>query len=78
VQTHSEEIMMKSLYSLIAVACLALALGGCGQEEEGPAERAGEQIDEAVEETQETMERTTEEVGEAMEEAGDTAREKTQ
>lgn len=49
----------------IATAILALVLlGGC---EEGPAERAGEDIDEAVEETGEGAEEAGEETEEAFE-----------
>jgi len=45
---------------------LVLGLGGC-EEREGPAERAGEQVDQAMERA-----------GEAIEDAGDKAKEKTQ
>lgn len=39
---------------------LALAGVGCGGESEGPAERAGRAIDDAVEDTGETMEKAAE------------------
>jgi vacuolar-type H+-ATPase subunit H len=47
-----------------------VGLGGC-PEQEGPAERTGEKIDEAVEDAGEKMEEAGEEAGEKMEEAGD-------
>ena len=61
-----------SLYRsfLIAIAAAALALMvGC--DSKGPAEKAGEQIDEAVEQAQEDLEKTSEAAGEAVEEVGE-------
>lgn len=56
--------------SLIAVALLSmLALSAC--EQKGPAERAGEQIDNAVENAGDKIENATDEAGKAIEEAGD-------
>jgi hypothetical protein len=49
---------------LLLLLILALMCGTAACEEEGPAERTGEEIDEAVEET-----------GEAVEEAGEEAKE---
>ncbi|MEX0760234.1 MAG: hypothetical protein WD100_11710 [Tistlia sp.] len=48
---------MKSLFPLFAAALLAsgVALAGC-EEEDGPAERAGEAIDEAVKDTERAVE----------------------
>ena len=76
---------MRSRGLWLSVALVCGALAGC--EQEGPAEKAGERIDEAVEQTRDaiddsgqqgTMERMgekldegVEEAGEAMEEAGD-------
>lgn len=54
---------------------LALSLAAC--EKEGPAERAGEEIDEAVEQAKERVEESAEEAEEGMEEAGEKLREKT-
>lgn len=60
----------------MAALCLAFA-AGC--REEGPAERAGRQIDEAVEEARDRTEGTLEELGrevdEAVEETEEAARE---
>lgn len=70
---------------LLALALLLPLLSAC--EREGPAERAGEQIDEAVEQIRdpdqgpaertgeridETIEKAKEETGEAIEQAGET------
>ncbi len=60
---------MSSVISRIlggSVLLLALAGLGCGGESEGPAERAGRAIDEAVEDTGETMEKAAEEAKEKM------------
>lgn len=54
-----------------------LMLIGCEGEEQGPAEKAGEQIDETVEKAKESAEEATEEAGEAVEKAGDKAKEAT-
>jgi PBP1b-binding outer membrane lipoprotein LpoB len=54
---------MSALVKYFGTALIALfLLGGC--EQEGPAESAGEEIDEATEETQESLE----EAGEELEE----------
>ncbi|MGH8657059.1 MAG: hypothetical protein ACREV4_00815 [Gammaproteobacteria bacterium] len=79
----------KSLSTGLGVIVLAFGLSAC--EGQGPAERAGENIDEAAERTREPFEpegpaesageqidEATERAGEAVEEAGDKAKEKTQ
>lgn len=55
----------KTLLAVVGIGMLAFVLGAC--EQQGPAERAGEKIDETVEET-----------GEAMEKAGDKTKEATE
>jgi hypothetical protein len=55
---------------------LMLALAGCG-DDEGPAEKTGEKIDEAVEQAGEKVEEATDEMGGKMEEAGDEVQEST-
>jgi len=57
-------MFMKKFSGTLCAGFLTLALGGC--EQEGPAERAGEQVDEA-----------TEQAGEAMEKAGERMQEET-
>lgn len=53
-----------------------LLLAGCNGEE-GPAEQAGEEIDEAVDDAEDTVEEAAESAGDAMEEAGDDVEEAT-
>ena len=63
---------MKSLRNWIAIPALVLAvllLGAC--EKEGPAEQAGEKIDQTAQEAKEAASGAMEEVGEKVEEAGD-------
>lgn len=56
--------------SLIAAALLSLfALSAC--EQKGPAERAGEQIDQAAESMGDKIENATDSAGKTVEEAGD-------
>jgi len=69
---------MRVLRSLTRISLTALlagvfAVGISACEDEGPAEKAGEQVDEAIEETGDTME----EAGGELEEAADTVEEKT-
>jgi hypothetical protein len=60
-------------YCLFFVAAL-IGLSGC--EQEGPAERAGENIDEAVEEVQQEAEHAGDQAMEKLEEATDELEEK--
>ena len=57
------------IIALLPIATLLIMLGGC--EKEGPAEQAGENIDEAVEEMQEQAEDAGDTAMETMEQAGD-------
>lgn len=51
------------------VLCMIIALPAC--EEQGPAEKAGEQIDEAAEEAKEKLSEVGEDVQEAVKEGGE-------
>jgi hyperosmotically inducible protein len=65
---------------VLRTALLIFAFVGvtaCEQEQDGPAERAGERIDQAVEQTKDQVSDTVEKAGEKIEEAGDTIRDKT-
>jgi hypothetical protein len=62
---------MKSIALSIAAA-LALSLVGCGSE--GPAERAGKEIDEAVESTGEAVDDAADAVEEAAEDTAEKAK----
>jgi len=73
----------RKLSSVVCAGLLMVGLGGC--EQEGPAERAGEKIDEAAEGLSKAegpaeragkkVDKAAEDAGEALEEAGDRVRE---
>ena len=63
------------LMALLPTVTLLIILGGC--EKEGPAEQAGENIDEAVEEMQENAKDAKDKAMEKMEQAGDRIEEAT-
>tara|TARA_Y100001933_G_C18815567_1_gene486942 strand:+ start:90 stop:317 length:228 start_codon:yes stop_codon:yes gene_type:complete len=64
---------MKKLFRNFAlILCslgLAMVLQSC--EEQGPAEKAGEKVDSAIEQTQEKLEEAGEKMEEAVEEGGE-------
>lgn len=70
---------MKKLKLMALVSTVALGMAACGgsnqesdvPDSEGPAESAGEDIDEAAEDAEETTEEAAEETAEEVEEAGD-------
>lgn len=66
--------MSNRITILISALMLSTSIG-C--EREGPAEQAGEKIDQAVEETHQRVEKATEEAGQILEEAGDRVRQET-
>ena len=61
--------------ALLATAILVFTLAGC--EKEGPAEQAGEQIDEAVETMQDKADDAGDKAMDKLEEAGDEIEEAT-
>lgn len=61
---------------MVCAGLLTALLSAC--EREGPAERAGEEIDRTVEEAGEAMEKAGERAGEAMERAGEKAQDATE
>lgn len=71
----------KTFSSMLGAGLLVIALGGC--EREGPMERAGEKVDEAVKDLSEAgkkegaMERAGEKLDKAVEEASDKVKEAT-
>jgi PBP1b-binding outer membrane lipoprotein LpoB len=71
--TNSSEITMKKVMSVIAIASLALVLAGCGKKEEGPAEKAGKQIDQTTEKMQQEAGQAMEKAGEKLQQAGEKA-----
>ncbi|MDZ7750617.1 MAG: hypothetical protein U5S82_02890 [Gammaproteobacteria bacterium] len=66
--------MLIKHYVIAAAGALLLNLAGC--EEQGPAEEAGEEIDQMVEEGREGAGEAAEEAAEKLEEATDKLREK--
>lgn len=67
--------MSNRITILISAVILSTSVG-C-ERGQGPAEQAGEKIDQAVEETRQQVEKATEEAGEKLEEAGDRVRQET-
>jgi hypothetical protein len=63
--------------SLTALLAGVFAVGISACEDEGAAEKAGEQVDEAIEETGDAMEEAADEAGGELEEAADRVEEKT-
>ena len=63
-------MIFKKFMLILIAGVFIIGLGGC-PEEEGPAERAGEEIDEAMEEAGEEAEDALEDAGDAMEDAGE-------
>ena len=57
----------RKLFAIVAVGLFAITLGAC--DEQGPAEQAGEAVDNAVESAGEAVEEAGEAAGEAAEEA---------
>jgi len=69
---------MKTIILLSVLACGgAVACGGSDKPAEGPAERAGANVDEAARDTKEGAENAAEKTGEKAEEAGDAIKEGT-
>jgi len=66
------KMSVPALFCLLAVAC-----GGSDKPAEGPAEHAGEKVDNAAADTKEAAEDATEKAGEKIEEAGDKVKEET-
>jgi hypothetical protein len=66
---------LPQIIALLPIVTLLIMSGGC--EKEGPAEQAGENIDDAVETMQETAEDTSDTAMEKMEQAGDKIEEAT-
>ena len=66
---------MKNI-TLILTALAAAALIGCSKPEEGPAEKAGKQIDESMQKADAYAEEKKKELGEALEKTGKDMQEK--
>ena len=64
--------MFRRAMSLVFIASTAVILSAC-TDREGPAERLGEQVDDAVSEAQDRLENVGDEIEEAAEEIRDAA-----
>jgi hypothetical protein len=62
----------------VALVAIGVALAGCEKKAgEGPAERAGRKIDQAVDEAGNEIAKATDAAGDTLKRAGDTLRDKT-
>jgi uncharacterized protein YjbJ (UPF0337 family) len=62
---------MKVFIATLSAIALAAMIGCSKQEEEGPAEQAGKQVDESLEKAKDYTSEKMEEMGEAIEHAGE-------
>ena len=60
---------MKLMTAVITAVAFGLALSACSKTEEGPAEKAGKQIDQTMEDAKADTQDKMEQAGETMEEA---------
>jgi hyperosmotically inducible protein len=60
---------IKNLIMVTAIALMSIGVTAC--QEKGPAEKAGEEIDNAAENLGDNIEDATDEAGDKLEEAGD-------
>ena len=59
----------RSIVAALVLGTLFVALAGC-QKKEGPAERAGKEMDKAAEKTGKELEKAADKVGDTLKEAG--------
>lgn len=62
---------MRTFISMLSAIALAAAIGCSKHEEEGPAQRAGKQVDETIEKVESYTSEKVDEMGEAIEKAGE-------
>ena len=62
--------MNRLMGSAVAMSALVLALSAC-QKQEGPAEKAGKEIDQASEKAAEQLKEATDKLGQELEKAGE-------
>ncbi len=62
---------MKTFISLLVVVALTTMVGCSKQEEEGAAEKAGKQLDQAIEKAEAQTSEKMKEMGQAIEQAGE-------
>jgi hypothetical protein len=68
---YSRGELMKALIAMFSAIALAAVIGCSKQEEEGPAERAGKQVDESIEKARDYTSEKVDEMGEAIEQTGE-------
>ncbi|XXT17933.1 hypothetical protein WME94_47670 [Sorangium sp. So ce429] len=68
---------MKTVYLSLVLSCLAFGCGGSKPEPQGPAEKAGEAVDDAATDVKDEAKDAAESTGDAAESAGDKVEEKT-
>jgi hypothetical protein len=66
----------RSFIVVLALSALIAGVSGC-QKKEGPAERAGKEIDKAAEKTGQGINKAVDTVGDKMEKAGDKVKDAT-
>ena len=66
----------KSVITLLVLGILVAGLSGC-KKKEGPAERAGKEIDKTVEKTGQQINKAVEKTGEKIEKAGEKIKDST-
>ncbi len=69
---------MKTVYLSLLLGTLALGCGGSKPQPEGPAEKAGESVDDAARDVKDEAKDAAESTGDAAEDAGDKVEEKTE
>ena len=72
---YEDKKMLKKLLSAVCVSLMVMGLVAC--DKQGPAERAGEKMDNAAERAGDKIENATDKAGEKMEDAGDRIEDKT-
>jgi len=68
---------VKTVYLTLVLGALAVGCGGSKPEPQGPAEKAGEAVDDAATDVKDEAKDAAEETGDAAEKAGDKVEEKT-
>ena len=69
--------MKRMKFPVLAASVLGLTLAACDRPQEGPAEKAGNKIDQGIKQTKDAIEDTTDKMGEKIEAAGYKIRDKT-
>jgi hypothetical protein len=60
----------RTLSSILCAVALMASLGACAKKEEGPAEKAGKAVDDAMRESAQKMDEASHKMGDSMRDAG--------